>query len=415
MKFNKNIFGWVMYDFANSSFTTIIVTVIYSVYFRNVVVNQGELGTALWGRAISISMLMVAVTAPIFGAVADFSRAKKKFLFYNCYLTVIFTALLFFVHAGDIVKGMIFFIIANFAFNSGNVFYNALLPDVASRNEMGKVSGWGWAVGYIGGLAALLLILPLVHNNWIRLVFPTVAAFFGIFAIPTFILLKEIKKPSKRTNYLRTALIRIKQSYKNIKNFRELIKFIISYLIYNDGIIVVISFAAIYGATRFGMDTKQLITYFVIANVTSMIGALVFGYIFDKIGAKKTISITIIIWIAVVIWAFMCKSIKEFYFIGMLAGIAIGSSQSSSRAMLVLLTPDSKMAEFFGFYSVTGRIASILGPLVYGEIARITGEQKWAILSVVLFFIVGVIILQTVDEEKGKMMALQWKEDGDQT
>ncbi|MDP8268000.1 MAG: MFS transporter [Candidatus Tenebribacter davisii] len=415
MKFNKNIFGWVMYDFANSSFTTIIVTVIYSVYFRNVVVNQGELGTALWGRAISISMLMVAVTAPIFGAVADFSRAKKKFLFYNCYLTVIFTALLFFVHAGDIVKGMIFFIIANFAFNSGNVFYNALLPDVASRNEMGKVSGWGWAVGYIGGLAALLLMLPLVHNNWIRLVFPTVAAFFGIFAIPTFILLKEIKKPSKRTNYLRTALIRIKQSYKNIRNFRELIKFIISYLIYNDGIIVVISFAAIYGATRFGMDTKQLITYFVIANVTSMIGALVFGYIFDKIGAKKTISITIIIWIAVVIWAFMCKSIKEFYFIGMLAGIAIGSSQSSSRAMLVLLTPDSKMAEFFGFYSVTGRIASILGPLVYGEIARITGEQKWAILSVVLFFIVGVIILQTVDEEKGKMMALQWKEDGDQT
>ena len=415
MKFNKNIFGWVMYDFANSSFTTIIVTVIYSVYFRNVVVNQGELGTALWGRAISISMLMVAVTAPIFGAVADFSRAKKKFLFYNCYLTVIFTALLFFVHAGDIVKGMIFFIIANFAFNSGNVFYNALLPDVASRNEMGKVSGWGWAVGYIGGLAALLLILPLVHNNWIRLVFPTVAAFFGIFAIPTFILLKEIKKPSKRTNYLRTALIRIKQSYKNIKNFRELIKFIISYLIYNDGIIVVISFAAIYGATRFGMDTKQLITYFVIANVTSMIGALVFGYIFDKIGAKKTISITIIIWIAVVIWAFMCKSIKEFYFIGMLAGIAIGSSQSSSRAMLALLTPDSKMAEFFGFYSLTGRVASILGPLVYGEIARITGEQKWAILSVVLFFIVGVIILQTVDEEKGKMMALQWKEDGDQT
>ena len=404
-----------MYDFANSSFTTIIVTVIYSVYFKNVVVAQGELGTALWGRAISISMLMVAVTAPIFGAVADFSRAKKKFLFYNCYLTVIFTALLFFVKAGDIYTGMIFFIIANFAFNSGNVFYNALLPDVAPREEIGKVSGWGWAIGYIGGLIALLLMLPLVHNNWIRFVFPTVAAFFGIFAIPTFILLKEVKKPSKRTNYFRTAFKRINQSLKNIKNFKELIKFIISYLIYNDGIIIVISFAAIYGATRFDMSTKQLINYFIIANITSMIGAFIFGYIFDKIGAKKTISITLVVWIAVVVWAFLCRSINEFYLIGMLAGIAIGSSQSSSRAMLALLTPDEKMAEFFGFYSVTGRIASILGPLVYGEVSRITGDQKWAILSVVVFFVTGAIVLQTVNEEKGKLTALNWKDDIDET
>ena len=404
-----------MYDFANSSFTTIIVTVIYSVYFKNVVVAQGELGTALWGRAISISMLMVAVTAPIFGAVADFSRAKKKFLFYNCYLTVIFTALLFFVKAGDIYKGMIFFIIANFAFNSGNVFYNALLPDVAPREEIGKISGWGWAIGYIGGLIALLLMLPLVHNNWIRFVFPTVAAFFGIFAIPTFILLKEVKKPSKRTNYFRTAFKRINQSLKNIKNFKELIKFIISYLIYNDGIIIVISFAAIYGATRFDMSTKQLINYFIIANITSMIGAFIFGYIFDKIGAKKTISITLVVWIAVVVWAFLCRSINEFYLIGMLAGIAIGSSQSSSRAMLALLTPDEKMAEFFGFYSVTGRIASILGPLVYGEVSRITGDQKWAILSVVVFFVTGAIVLQTVNEEKGKLTALNWKDGIDET
>jgi len=410
MKLNKNVFGWIMYDFANSSFTTIIVTVIYSVYFKNVVVAQDELGTALWGRAISISMLLVAISAPIFGAVADYSRAKKKFLFYNCYLTVIFTALLFFVRAGNIYKGMIFFIIANFAFNSGNVFYNALLPDIASREEMGKVSGWGWSVGYIGGLIALLLMLPLVHNNWIPLVFPSVAAFFGIFAIPTFLLFQEVKKPSKRTNYFKTAVIRIKRSLKNIKNFKELIKFILSYLIYNDGIIIVISFAAIYGATRFGMSTKQLINYFVIANLTSMIGAFIFGYIFDKIGAKKTITITLIIWMIVVIWAFMCKTINEFYLIGLLAGIAIGSSQSCSRTMLALLTPDNKMAEFFGFYSVTGRIASIIGPLVYGEVARITGNQKWAILSVLIFFVTGAVLLQTVNEEKGKQTALDWVE-----
>ncbi len=410
MKLTKNIFGWMMYDFANSSFTTIIVTVVYSVYFRNVVVNQGEYGTALWGRAVSISMLLVAISAPIFGAVADFSRAKKKFLFYNCYLTVIFTALLYFVRAGDIFTGMLFFIIANFGFNSGNVFYNALLPDIVKRNEIGKVSGWGWAVGYMGGLISLLLILPLVHNKWINLVFPTVAFFFGFFALFTFFMVIEIKKPSKRTNYFKTAIKRITTSIKNIRDFKELVKFIFSYLIYNDGIIIVISFAAIYGATRFGMSPKQLITYFIIANLTSMVGAFIFGYVLDKIGAKKTITITLIIWIAVVIWAFFCKSITEFYYVGMLAGIAIGSSQSSSRTMLALLTPDEKMAEFFGFYSVTGRIASILGPLFYGEISRITGEQKWAILSVVFFFITGAIILQTVNEEKGKTIALNWKE-----
>jgi len=410
MKLTKNIFGWMMYDFANSSFTTIIVTVVYSVYFRNVVVNQGEYGTALWGRAVSISMLLVAVSAPIFGAVADFSRAKKKFLFYNCYLTVIFTALLYFVRAGDIFTGMLFFIIANFGFNSGNVFYNALLPDIVKRNEIGKVSGWGWAVGYMGGLISLLMILPLVHNKWINLVFPTVAFFFGFFALFTFFLVIEIKKPSKRTNYFKTAIKRITTSVKNIRDFKELVKFIFSYLIYNDGIIIVISFAAIYGATRFGMSQKQLITYFIIANLTSMVGAFIFGYVLDKIGAKKTITITLIIWIAVVIWAFFCKNITEFYYVGMLAGIAIGSSQSSSRSMLALLTPDEKMAEFFGFYSVTGKIASILGPLFYGEISRITGEQKWAILSVIFFFITGAIILQTVNEEKGKTIALNWKE-----
>lgn len=408
MKMNKNIFGWIMYDFANSSFTTIIVTVIYSVYFKDVVVNQGEYGTALWGRAISISMLLVAISAPIFGAVADFSRAKKRFLFYNCYLTVIFTALLYFVKAGNIFTGMLFFIIANFGFNSGNVFYNALLPDIVPRHEIGKVSGWGWAVGYIGGLLSLLLMLPLIHNKWVSLTFPTVAAFFGIFAIPTFILLKEIRKPSKRTNYLKTAFQRILLSLRSIKQFRELVKFIFSYLVYNDGIIIVISFAAIYGATRFDMSQKQLITYFVIANLTSMVGAFVFGYILDKIGAKRTITFTLLIWIAVVVWAFLCQSIKEFYYVGMLAGIAIGSSQSSSRVMLVLLTPQEKMAEFFGFYSVTGRLASIIGPLIYGEISRVTGNQRWAILSLVFFFIIGAIILQTVNELKGRETALDW-------
>ncbi len=406
----KSVFGWLMYDFANSAFTTVIVTVVYSVYFRNVVVNDGELGTALWGRAVSISMLLVAISAPILGAVADYSRSKKKFLFINCYLTVIFTALLYFVKAGDIKTGMIFFIVANYGFNSGNVFYNALLPAVTTRENMGKISGLGWGFGYIGGLLSLIIVLPFVHNHQTRLVFPLVALFFGLFAIFTFVLLREVHKPSKRTNYFKTAYRRIMHTARNIKDFKELLKFILSYLIYNDGIIVVISFGAIYGSTRFGMTQKELIIYFIIANITSIIGSFSFGFITDKIGAKKTISITLFIWMAVVLAAFFSKTITHYYYVGVLAGIAIGASQSSSRTMLALLTPEAKMGEFFGFYSVTGKMASVLGPLIYGEVARITGDQKWAILSVLIFFIVGLLLLNTVDEAKGRKTAEAWIE-----
>lgn len=397
-----------MYDFANSSFTTIIVTVVFSVYFKNVIVNSGELGTALWGRAVSISMLLVAVSAPIFGAIADFSRAKKKFLFYNTYITIIFTALLYFAGPGDISRGMWFFIIANFGFNSANVFYNALLPDIVRRSDLGKVSGWGWGTGYVGGLISLFLVLPLVNNRLTQWVFPTVAIFFFIFSLITLILLKEVRKPSKRTNYLKTAFRRISYTTHNFMEFKELLKFFISYLIYNDGIVIVISFASIYGATRFDMNQKELIRYFIIAQVTSIIGSFVFGYILDKIGAKKTIAITLFIWMAVIIAAFFSSTIKEYYYVGMLAGLAIGSSQSSSRSMLALLTPKKKMAEFFGFYSFTGKVASIIGPLIYGEIALRTGSQRWSIISVLGFFIIGFIILLTVNENKGQKVAINW-------
>lgn len=412
MKFTKPIIGWIMYDFANSSFVTIIVTVIYSVYFRNVVVGSEEIGTALWGRAISISMLMVGLSAPVFGAIADYSRSKKKFLFINTYLCVLFTCLLFFVREGDILKGMIFFIVANFGYNSANVFYNSFLPDIAARNDLGKVSGWGWGIGYVGGLLSLFVSLYLVNIDT-RLVFPAIGGFFGLFALFTFFWLKDFQRASKRSNYFKVAYQRISYSWKNISKFKELTRFIISFFIYNDGIVVVYSFASIYGATRFGMTTQQLIVYFIIAQLTSIVGALGFGYIIDKTGCKKTITMTLIIWIVVVIGAFFSRNVTDYYLVGMLAGIAIGSSQSSSRTMLALLTPASKMTEFFGFYALTGKLASIAGPLLYGEIARITGSQRWSIISVLFFFLVGGIVLQTVNEEKGKEVAQGWKEEED--
>lgn len=399
--FNKQSFGWMMYDFANSAFTTIIVTVVYSAYFMGtVVVGDVGLGEMLWGRAVGISMTLVALSAPIMGAIADYSRSKKKFLFINTYLAIIFTALLYFVGEGQVLRGMIFFIIANFGFNSANVFYDAFLPEVASPDTMGKVSGYGWAIGYVGGLLSLILSMFIIKIN-VRLVFPMIAVHFFIFSIFTFVWVKEIRLPSKRTNYFKTAYRRVFSSIKNMKSYPQLIKFILSYFIYNDGIATVIVFAAIYGQKRFGMSTNDMLMYFIYAQFTSILGSAVFGWLTDRKGTKTSLSISILVWIAVVVWAFFCRSANEYYLVGLLAGLAIGSSQANSRTMLSQLTPIEKQAEFFGFYTLTGRLSSIIGPILYGWISYKTGDIRYAILSLLFFFVAGWILLQFVDEKQG--------------
>jgi len=404
----KNILGWISYDFANSSFTTVIVTVVYSVYFKSVVVGKEGVGDSLWGLSISLSMLIVALISPILGAIADHTHSKKKFLFVFCYISVLFTALLYFVRAGAVLWGMLIFMIANIGFEGGNVFYNAFLPEITTKKNLGKVSGLGWGIGYIGGLSALILSYLFIETN-VPLVFPLIAAFFGVFAIPIFIFLKESKSKHqfKNKNYIKNGYERIKKTFHHIKDLKDLFRFLISFFIYNDGIKTVIVFAAIYGAQRFSMSGAQLIIYFVLANITSFIGAIIFGFIVDKIGAKKTISITLLIWIVVVIWAFFCTNVTQFYGVGLLAGIAIGSCQSASRSFLSLLTPEDKHAEFFGFYAVSGKAAAIIGPLLYGVLVLILHSQRWAILSIVLFFVAGFLVLQTVNEKNGVQVASQ--------
>ncbi len=410
MKMTKNIFGWMAYDFANSSFTTIIVTVVYSVYFKNQVVGDRADGSFLWGICLAISMFMVAISAPIFGAIADFSRAKKKFLFYNTYLSVIFTLLLGFVGPGSIFTGMLFFILANFGFHSANVFYDSFLPEIAEPEHLGKVSGFGWAFGYVGGLVSLFAALGLHKAGMTRFVFPMVGVFYGSIAIITFVLLKEFKRPSKRSNYFRIAYQRIVSSFKSIRSFRDLRNFLLSYFLYNDAIATAIGFTMIYGQERYGMDISESIQVFIFAQITSVLGAFIFGFIADKIGHNKTLSICLLIWLAVIVWAFLSPSKKDYYAVILLAGFAIGSTQANSRAMLASLTPATKHAEFFGFYNVTGRMSAIVGPLLFGLVKKWTGDIRYSILTVIPFFIVGFVILQLVNEYRGKKVALEWKE-----
>ncbi|HNZ06505.1 MAG: MFS transporter [Candidatus Cloacimonetes bacterium] len=401
MKLSRSVWGWMFYDFANSAFTTIIVSVVYSAYFvKSVVAGSEGYGEMLWGRAIGISMTLVALTAPILGAVADHSRAKKRLLFMNCWLTVIFTALLWFVGPGDIFSGMLFFIIANFGFNSANVFYDAFLPEVSSPASVGKISGYGWSFGYLGGLLSLVLSLILLKVN-VRLIFPMIALHHFGFSLFTFFWLKEVRLPSQRTNYLKAGFNRVVWSIRNIRHLPQLTRYILSYFIYNDGITTVIAFASIYGITRFGMNTQDMIIYFILAQFTSIAGAAVFGWLTDKTNTKLALSISLLIWIAVVIWAFFCSSAFEYYLVGLLAGLAIGSSQANSRTMLSQLTPPDKQAEFFGFYTLTGRLSAIVGPILYGWIAHQTGDLRWSVLSLMAFFIIGWILLQSVSLSRG--------------
>jgi len=401
VKLSKSVWGWMFYDFANSAFTTIIVSVVYSAYFvKNVVAGPEGYGEMLWGRAIGISMTLVALTAPILGAVADHSRAKKRLLFMNCWLAVAFTALLWFVRPGDVFMGMLFFIIANFGFNSANVFYDAFLPEVGSPQSMGKISGYGWAFGYLGGLVSLLLSLLLLKIN-VRLIFPMIALHHFGFSLFTLFWLKELRLPSKRTNYLKAGFSRVIWSLKHIRKLPQLTRYILSYFIYNDGITTVIAFASIYGITRFGMNTQQMIVYFILAQFTSIAGSALFGWLTDRTDTKVSLSISLLIWIAVVIWAFFCSTATEYYFVGLLAGLAIGSSQSNSRTMLSQLTPPERQAEFFGFYTLTGRLSAIVGPILYGWIAHKTGNLRWSVLSLIVFFIVGWILLQSVSLSRG--------------
>jgi len=423
----REIFGWAMYDFANSAFATTILAVIFNQYFATVVAG-GEKGVELLGLrlhgasfftfSVAISMAISAVLSPFFGAVADAAASKKKFLMAFCYTAILFTSLLYFVRAGNYWRGAIFFIIANIGFAGGNVYYNAFLPEISTDQNIGRISGLGWALGYIGGGALLAVNLVMLKYPE-RLGFPTgyfavqdcffsVAIWWLIFSLPTFMLLRERAEksllPSQR-GYFREGYQRLKRTFRRIKTFRELTKFLVAYLIYNDGIETVIIMASIFGAEVLGMETGEIILFFLMIQGIAFLGSLLFGWLADFMGNRRAVMISLGVWSIIVIWAFRLGIIwapkTEYWILGALAGVVMGGSQAASRSLQGLLTPEGNSAEFFGFFAVSGKFASVFGPLIYGILIAITGSVQSGILSVLIFFVVGMAILWTVNEKKG--------------
>ncbi|MEI2692593.1 MAG: MFS transporter [Anaerolineae bacterium] len=419
--------AWYLYDFGNSAYASVVYLAVFSTYFKNVVVGGAE-GTRLWGLAIAIALVIVALIAPVLGAMADFSGAKKRFLLGFTAQAIAFTGLLFFVQAGNVVMGMVFFVLAEVGYRSSQVFYDGFLPELARPEEMGKVSGNGWAIGSAGGVIALLIVLPIVllmpGTFSARLAMLITAGFWILSTIPLILWLPE--KAKKKTlpageSYLSVAFKEVAHTIKTASRFREMVKFMAAFLIYGSGIAIALEFAAIIGATLFGMDQQLIIIFAIIVQVTNVIGAYLFGLLIDRTGGKTSLIASLVAMIGVVVWLFLNQSQTGFLLIGAAAGIAMAGVQSVSRTMVGLFAPPGQSAEFFGFFTMVGRLAFWIGPVTFGWIAAELAlmyegqgaavgpaEQqglRMAILAIVAFLAVGLIIALTVNERKAREAA----------
>jgi UMF1 family MFS transporter len=419
--------AWYLYDFGNSAYASVVLLAVYSAYFKEQVVGGAE-GTRLWGTAVFIAMLVVAVTAPILGTLADFAGSKKRFLFFFTAMACLFTAGLFFARPGMILVGMGFFVLAEIGYRSAQVFYDGLLPEIAAPHEMGRISGNGWAIGTAGGIVVLLLILPLnqmVEGNLsARLSMIVTAMFFVVFALPVFHWLRERAQrqplPAGK-NYLTLAFRRLQSTFRATRGFREFLKFMLAFLIYNDGIIMALDFSAIIGAVLFGLDQQQLIFFFIVVQLTNVVGAFLFGHLVDRIGGKSSLVLSLLLMIGVVIWLFFNQTLTGFFVLGGVAGVAMAGAQSISRTLVAIFAPPGKSAEFYGFFAMAGRTSSFIGPAVYGWLAAeaalwyeahgqatVLAEQsgqRLAILSIAVFLAVGLVLLTFVNEKKARAAA----------
>lgn len=408
-----------MYDVADSAFTTIIVTVLYAPYFSKIVVGNPQEADFLWGLAASVSEIAVAILAPILGAIADFSGSRKKFLAACAATIIIFTASLWFVGPGMTYLGFWLYVIANIGFAGGGVFIDSFLPGISNETNAGRISGCKWALGYLSGLICLALCYPLATNivdnptadqiSKARLIPVVVAVYYAIAVIPTLMWLRERSIPQplpQGESYLTVGFHQLRRTLSHIRHYRELFKLLIAFLVYNDGVVTVIYFAALYATTTIGFTSGDLVIMFLALNVVAAAGAFGFGWIADRIGQKRTIYISLTLWLAAVTLAYFSYSKMSFYVVAMLAGLGLGSTQSVTRSLLALFTPKRNAAEFFGFLGIAGKALAFLGPIIFGTISKKTGSQRPAILAVGAFFVIGMILLSFVDEKRGKEAAL---------
>lgn len=415
----REVFGWAMYDFANSGYTTVVITAVFAAYFVNGIAEKAPWATFAWTAALSISYLIVMLTMPSIGAYADLRGAKKRVLMIVTACCVVATALLAFAQPGAVALAMLLVIVSNAFYNYGESLTAAFLPELAKPEALGKVSGWGWGFGYFGGMLALGICLAYViwagkqgipATQFVPVTLLITAAIYGTAALVTFRLLRERAQPNPRAlqeSGLRASLHRLEQTFRDARRYRDFMWLLACAVFYQGGVAVAIALAAIYAQSVIGFSQEETMVLIFVLNFAAAGGAFAWGYLQDLVGHKLALGSTLVGWIAVCVIAALSQTKGQFWWAAAIAGLCMGSSQSAGRAMAGMFAPPRQLAEFYGLWTFAVRLSSIIGPLTYGAITWATGgNQRMAILSTAAMFIIGLVLLLKVDVARGREAAL---------
>jgi len=413
--------SWILYDFANSGYATVVLTTIYSAYFVSTIASHNGFdnaaATLFWTLIIATGNIFILLTAPFIGALADRYAIRKKLLLASTFGCILFTALLALPNPGDIFVASVLVVLSYYMFACGENLIAAFLPELTNQNNIGRLSGYGWSIGFLGGISTLLLCLVYVNyaktagqlaTDYVPNTMLIVAIFFLIAAMPTMLWLKERGTPTTHNDHLiKSNFQRVYHTIKTLKEFPDLRRFMLALISFHAGIYIVIVLAAIYAEQVMGFDTQQNILLISIVNITAAIGAFGFGHLQDKIGSINTLILTLVLWCIAITIAWTSHDTNTFWIAANLIGMSLGASQSASRALIGLFSPPKHYGEFFGLWGMCVKLAAIIGPLSYGTINWLTdGSHRDSILSTLIFFIIGIIILLTIDEKRGRQRVI---------
>ncbi len=396
----REIFGWCCFDFANSAFTTIIITVVYAVYFRQVVAGGEVRAISWWGTALAISQVMVIVLSPWVGAVADFTARKKPFLLATALLCAVATAALALAGPGHVALALVLVVAANVAFALSENLCASFLPEISTPANVGRISGYGWSFGYFGGLLSLVLAWLIMGSGEGRVpwTFVMTGAFFLLGCTPTLLFLRERAVPRalpSGRSYLAAGWAANLATLRDLPRHRTLAVFFAAFTLYIAGLYAVIAFAASFANDVLRFTMTENVVFFAVLQVTSALGAFAFGFLQDRIGPKATLLLALVLWLVVSLWAWQCETKLQFYIIGCLAGVGLGSLQSASRAVVSTLTPPGRSGEFFGFWGLFGKLGGAIGSISMGYSAAAFGFRS-AVLINGLLFVGGLVLLALI-------------------
>lgn len=415
-----------MYDFANSGYTTVVITAVFSAYFVAEVAGNAAWATFAWTAALALSYALIMLTAPLVGAWADAHAAKKRLLAMTTLGCVAFTAALAVIGRGDVAAAIVLIVLSNFFFGSGENLIAAFLPEIARGEALGRISGWGWSLGYLGGLFALGLCLAYVAHAqalgepataFVPVTMLLTALVFALASLPTFLFLRERAQPQAGARVaVRAAFADVLETMRQAHRYRDLRRFLFCLVFYQAGIQAVIALAAIYAQQAMGFSTRDTLLLILVVNVTAAIGAFLFGYLQDRAGHVRAIGIILVAWIVTILIAWRATDSAVFWLAANCVGLCLGSSQSAGRALVGYLSPPGRQAEFFGLWGLAVKCSSILGPLTYGIVSWLSGgDHRLAILFTGSYFVAGLFLLAGIDVGRGREAALQGSRGGSGT